>query len=320
MILILVGDDRFAIEEEIKKHKQKIDPQWQQLNYQRFGCEQLEEGILEAITVGFGGSSKVVVIENYNFREFGDRGLELLQPLTNLPESTYLIFTANSLDKRLKVAKFLLKKGKVLEYNLIPTWREDLIVKAVESNARQLQLKLSKDAVRYLAAAIGNDSARRNQELEKLKVYAGNRQIGKTEVAQLVPVNTQTSLQLAEAIRRGQPRQVAQLTEELLAKGEHPLKILATLISQFRTWLRTKLATSEGIKSNAEIARIAEVTNVKRVYYLRQEVSESSVRDLARAVTLLHELQIACQQGAKGDSLQSKLLLVCHQFQTITLN
>lgn len=200
---------------------------------------------------------------------------------------------------------------------MIPPWREDLIIKAVETEAREIGLKLAKDAARYLANAIGNDSERRSKELEKLALYAGDSKLGKSQVANFVPINTQTSLQLAAAIKAGQALLVAQLTEELLAKGEPPLKIIATLTTQFRTWLWTKLAISSGIKANAEIARVANVGNVNRVYYLRQEVAKCSVKNLSHAVTLLYELQMACQQGMKGDGLQSNLLLACQPFQKI---
>ncbi len=314
MILIIVGDDRHRIEKEIVKYKQKIPPQWQALNYNRYSCDQLSEAIIDAVSLSFTNSHKVVVIENCNLREFGEPGLELLQPLAKLPESTHLIITANAIDRRLKVSKFLLDKGKVVEYKLIPPWREDLLVKAVESEAKTMGLKLTKDAARYLTNAIGNDSERRNQELEKLLLYAGDYKLSESQVAQLVAINSQTSLQLASAIKAGQALLVAQLTQELLAKGEPPLKLIATLITQFRTWLWTKLAIAQGLKSNTEIAKVANVVNVNRVYYLRQEVAKCSMRNLAKAESLLYDLQIACQQGMKTDCLQSKLLLICELF------
>ena len=316
MILILVGDDRHGIEKEINKYKHQIPQQWQTLNYKRYGCEQLSEAIMDAVSISFGDCQKVVVIENCNFREFGESGLELLQPIAKLPESTHLIFTASSIDRRLKVSKFLLERGKVVEHKLIPPWREDLLLLAVETDARDIELKLTKDAVRYLANAIGNDSERRLKELEKLGMYAGDSKLNTSQVANYVPINTQTSLQLDAAIKAGQALLVARLTEELLAKGEPQLKIIATLITQFRAWLWTKLAIAEaGIKTNADIAKVANVGNINRVYYLRQEVAKCSLPSLARTLVLLFELQISCQQGMKTDCLQSELLLVCERFQ-----
>lgn len=314
MIHILVGDDRHRIEKEINKYRQQIPQHLQALNHQRYSSDRLSEAIIDALSVSFGKCQKVVVIENCNFREFGEPGLSLLQPITKLPESTCLIFTASSIDRRLKVSKFLLDLGKITEYKQIPPWRSDLLVKAVETEAREIGLRLTKDASRYLAEAIGTDSERRERELEKLLVYAGDRKLNKSQVIQLVPVNTQTSLQLADAIKSGQALLVAQLTSELLAKGEPQLKIIATLITQFRTWLWTKLVIVKGIKSNAEIAKLANVGNVNRIYYLRQEVAKCSLHSLSKAVVLLFELQIACQQGMKGDAVQSRLLIACRAF------
>ena len=317
MILILVGDDRHGIEKEIDNYKHQIPQQWRPLNYKRYSCDRLSEAIIDAVSVSFGECQKVVVIENCNFREFGESGLSLLQPVAKLPESTDLIFTANSLDRRLKVSKFLLERGKVVEHKLIPPWREDLLVRTVETEAKDIGLKLTKDATRYLANAIGNDSERRSKELEKLEVYAGDFKLNKSQVVNFVPINTQTSLQLAAAIKTGQALLVARLTEELLAKGEPQLKIIATLITQFRTWLWTKLAIDSGIKTNTDIAKIANVGNVNRVYYLRQEVAQCTLHSLSRAVVLLYELQIACQQGMNVESLQSRLLIACQPFQKI---
>lgn len=314
MIHILVGDDRHRIEKEINKYRQQIPQHLQALHYQRYSCDLLSEAIIDSLSASFGNCQKVVVIENCNFREFGEPGLSLLQPITKLPESTCLIFTASSIDRRLKVSKFLLDLGKITEYKQIPPWRSDLLVKAVETEAREICLKLTKDASRYLAEAIGIDSERRERELEKLLVYAGDRKLNKSQVIQLVPVNTQTSLQLADAIKSGQALLVAQLTNELLAKGEPQLKIIATIITQFRTWLWTKLAIVKGIKSNAEIAKIANVGNINRIYYLRQEVAKCSLHSLSKTVVLLFELQIACQQGMKGDAVQSRLLIACRAF------
>ncbi len=317
MIHILVGDDRHHIEKEINKYKQQIPQHLQALNYQRYSSDSLSEAIIDVLSVSFSNCQKVVVIENCNFREFGEPGLSLLQPITKLPESTCLIFIASSIDRRLKVAKFLLDLGKITEYKQIPPWRSDLLVKAVETEAKEMGLRLTKDASRYLADAIGTDSERREKELEKLSVYTGDRKLNKSQVAQLVPVNTQTSLQLADAIKSGRALLVAGLTNELLAKGEPPLKIIATLITQFRTWLWTKLAIAKSIRSNAEIAKLANVGNVNRIYYLRQEVAKCSLKSLSQTVVLLFELQIACQQGMKNDAVQSRLLIACRAFHQI---
>jgi len=59
----------------------------------------------------------------------------------------------------------------------------------------------------------------------------------------------------------------------LLAGNEPSLKIVATLVGQFRTWLWVKLLTEAKIKDPQTIAQQAEITNPKRIYFLQKEVA-----------------------------------------------
>ncbi|NEO99567.1 MAG: DNA polymerase III subunit delta [Symploca sp. SIO2E9] len=314
MITILVGDDRHAIEREIAAFKADTNPTWRYFNCHQFSCNELESAIACARTTVFGDGKKVVVIEECNFRQFGEEGFKILECLCQLPETTHLIFTAHSLDKRLKVSKHLLKYGKLMEFTLIPPWRKDLIATSIATQAKAVNLRLSKDAVNYLAEAIGNDTARCCMELKKLAVYANGNPITKAQVQALVPCTTQTSLQLVASLRQGKVTQVATLLHELLARAEYPLVIVATLITQFRTWLWVKASLDKGMNKDHEIAQLCQVGNPKRMYYLRQEVKDASLRSLAQALTLLLDLEVALKSGAGIERMLPVLLGVVHLF------
>ena len=309
MIYILVGDDNYSIEGEIKLHKGEIPYPWCSLNFSRFSSDNLAEGLIYARSVALGSDKKVAVIENCNFRQFGNEGFELLQCLPHLPASTTLIFTAATIDRRLKVSKFLLKHGQVKEFSLIPPWRLDLIAASIKSQAKQLKLQLSQDAISYLTEAIGNNTARAEKELEKLTVYANGDTITKKQVEKLVACTTQTSLQLAEAIKQKRVDEVAKLLEELLAYSQHPLAIIATLTTQFRTWLWVKVAI-EGGKSNSEIVQLCKIGNPKRLHYLRQEVADTSCDLLLKSLSMLCDLESRFKQGADSSSLLPGLLRI----------
>lgn len=114
-----------------------------------------------------------------------------------MPEFTILVFVATNVDKRLKIYKHIVKYAKLFEFLLIPPWRTDLIQKAIAIQAKKIKLVLSKDAVEYLAEAIGNNMTCAASELRKLYIYANGRQLELAEVKELVPCQTQNSLQLA---------------------------------------------------------------------------------------------------------------------------
>ncbi len=310
MISILTGNDTYAIEREVEKFKAQTHPLWRDFNIHRFDASSLDVAISAAASVPFGVGSKLIVVENCDFKQFGETGLELLQILPHLPTTTHLVFTAAVIDKRLKVVKHLLQFGKLKEFTLIPPWRTDLIESAIATTAKQMNLSIARDAVSYLAVAIGNDSARMVSELEKLAIYAAGERITKESALALVPATTANSFQLAEALLRGQASVAIKVLDELLSRAEFPLAIIATLQTQFKTWLWVKAALISGKKSDSEIASLCRLSNPKRLYFLKQEVQAVSVNCLSQALDLLFDLEIALKTGEKPDSMLSALLRI----------
>lgn len=314
-IQILVGDDTYTLNQQIVKLKRSLNQTWQAFNFHAFSTMQLLEALMTAQTPPLGDTLRVVVIEQCQFHHFGEQQLTQLQTIPQLPETTTLVFTAASIDKRLKVAKHLLKHGTLQEFALIPPWRTDLIMEAIAHKAKAISLILPKDVLLYLAEAIGNDTTRIASELQKLATFAQGQRLTKQAVQQLVPCQTQTSLQLAEAMRQGDLAQMLLLLHELLARAEVPLVIVATLLTQCRTWLWVKSALSDrSRRSDTEIAQLCGLGNPKRLYYLRQEVAKLSVSTLVQAVTQLLALEVSLKQGEGTALVLPKLIAIAHLF------
>jgi DNA polymerase-3 subunit delta len=78
---------------------------------------------------------------------------------------------------------------------------------------------------------------------------------------------------LAAAIRAGDTATALALVAELISRNEPALRIVATLIGQFRTWLWVKLmmdtgqGSSKGENALRLIAQAAEISNPKRIYF-----------------------------------------------------
>jgi DNA polymerase-3 subunit delta len=133
-------------------------------------------------------------------------------------------------------------------------------------------------------------------------------------VRSLVPSTTQNSLQLAVALRENNSKRAVYLLFDLLAIETFPLAICATLIAQFRTWLWVKAAIVGGVKQDAEIARICQIANPKRVYFLKKEVAAASLTSLSSAVSLLLDLEGSLKLGRKGDSMLPAILAIAQLF------
>lgn len=312
---LLIGEDAYSIQQRLAVLKSKLDRTWGAFNYHTYRPEALNEAIASARTPPLADVRRVVVVEHCQFNQFGEPQLESLQLLPQLPSSTTLVLTGKSIDKRLKVAKHLLKHSKLQEFELIPPWRTDLIAAAIANRAQQRKLTLAQSVIDYLAGAIGNDLARMDAELTKLKVYANSQSLSLTEVKRLVPSTTHTSLQLAEAVRKGDVALTVQVLHELRSRTEVPLVILSTLLTQFRTWLWVKCALSDQTRRNdAEIAQLCGLGNPKRLYYLRQEVAKTSVAALSQTLTGLFDLEGDLKQGAHADVMLPVLVGIAKLF------
>lgn len=320
MIVLLTGDDQFAIRQKLKQYKAELDPQWLEFCYYRFSASALEQAISAARTPSLSGGKRLVVVEDCNLKQWSDAQLESLQHLAQVPDSTTLVFMATNVDKRLKIYKHLVKYGQYFELSLIPPWRTDLIEEAIAIQAKRMKLRLPKDVIEYLAEAIGNDMIRAASELRKLATHANGQPIYLAEVQSLIPCQTQSNLQLAEAVRNGESEAVVRLIDELLARSEPVMVMIATLLTQFRTWLWVKSAISNGIKNNTEIAQICNVGNPNRLYYLRQEVATMSFKPLIQAVIILVNLEMAIKQGTiHTEAIMPSLLAITQLFKPVHL-
>ncbi|KGF73079.1 DNA polymerase III subunit delta [Neosynechococcus sphagnicola sy1] len=324
-IYLYWGEDEFAIAQAASAlQTQYLDPQWASFNYDKVIPDQADgviQGLNLAMTPVFGVGCRLVWLVDTTLTQQCSEPLlaELERTLPVLPETSVVLLTSrNKPDGRLKSTKLLQKWANIREFSLIPPWKTDLLLQQVRQVAQETGVKLTTAGAELLAQAVGNNTRQLFCELEKLRLYSGE-QRGQTTppldaavIASLVIVNTQSSLQLAAAIRQRQTAQALELVIDLINRNEPALRIVATLVGQFRIWLWVKLMVESGVRDEAEIARAAEVSNPKRIYFLQQEVKPLSLRRLRRTLGLLLDLETRLKQGAEEVStLQTKIIELC---------
>jgi len=323
-IYLYWGDDNFAISKAVDTLRGSIlDPNWVSFNYDKISPEQTDAIILalnQAMTPPFGMGKRLVWLADTNICQQCSEQLltQLERTLPAIPESAVLLLTSgNKPDRRLKSTKLLEKYAEIQEFSQIPPWKTELLVQHVRASAQQVGVKLNNSAAELLAESVGNDTRQLFNELEKLQLYAGTTAtINEQAVAALVNATTQNSLQLAAAIRQGKTAQALQLVSDLISHNEPTLRIVATLIGQFRTWLWVKIMMEDGERDEKAIASAAEVSNPKRIYFLRQEIQSISSRQLTSTLPILLELEISLKRGADPMStLQTKVIELCQIFQ-----
>ena len=319
------GEDDFAIAQAVKQLQTKVlDPDWIEFNYHKLIGDRAEtviEGLNQVMTPVFGMGERLVWLTDTTICQqcSQDTLKELERTLTSVPTNSHLLFTTSKKpDGRLKSTKLINKHAKVKDFSLIPPWKSELIARKVRLVAQEVGIKLTPKAVELLAESVGNNTRQLYNEVEKLSLYSSsdrNNTLDETAVAALVICNTQNSLQLAAAIRDGQTDRALQLVTELINLNEPALKIVATLVGQFRTWTIVKLLQETGERDEKAIAAAAEIKNPKRIYFIRKEISAVSSEQLLASLPILLDLEYSLKRGGEPlSTLQTKTITLSELF------
>ncbi len=323
-VILYWGDDDFSIAKAVSAIQHSaLDPAWTSFNYEKITPEREDAAFAAldaAMTPPFGTGKRVVWLADTSLMQQCSEQLlaELERTLPQVPVTTILLLTSkNKPDGRLKSTKTIQKYANVQEFNLIPPWKTEELSQRVQIVAKELGLKLTPDAIQLLAESVGNNTRQLYLELDKLQLLAGGegQQIDRVMVASLVVANTQNSLQLAAAIRQGDVGTALNLVNELINHNEPALKIVATLVGQFRTWLWVKMLLEAGEKDDRVIATAAGLGNPKRLFFIKQELQSTTADRLAASLPKLLDLEFSLKRGGETIStLQMHTIELCQIF------
>ena len=323
-VILYWGDDDFAIAKAVSTiQASAIAKAWVSFNYEKITPEREDAAINaldSAMTPPFGTGKRLVWLADTTLMQQCSEQLlaELERTLPQVPATTILLLTSkNKPDGRLKSTKTIHKYANVQEFSLIPPWKTEELNQRVQIVAKELGLKLTGDAIELLAESVGNNTRQLYLELAKLQLFAGGegQQIDRSMVASLVVANTQNSLQLAAAIRQGDAGTALQLIAELIDRNEPALKIVATLVGQFRTWLWVKMLIEAGEKDDRVIATAAGLGNPKRLFFIKQELQATTADRLAASLPKLLELEFNLKRGGEATAtLQIHAIELCQIF------
>ena len=319
------GEDEFSLDIEVKElYLQVIDPNWQAFNYIQLSGEDSQSHYLalaEVMTPPFGSGGRFVWVKDSTLGQQCPDPLlnELKRILPAVQAEGHLLFTSSKKpDSRLKSTKFLQSVAKFKEFSLIPAWKTEEISQQVKRLAQTKGVALTYDAVDLLAVGVGNDPRAIWNTLEKLSLYQMSSPavpLSAEMISPLINITAQNSLQLATAIANGKTSLALGLIQDLLNQNEPSLKIVATLVGQFRTWTYIKLQLEAGEKDDTKIAALAELNNPKRLYFLKKEIQAITGRKLVTALPLLLELEYGLKRGnLASELLQTKIIELCSIF------
>lgn len=258
-IYVFYGEERVLKVEmltEIKKQKfgeavpNLIKYDWPQVTFATI--------IETAASLSLFATPKVIIVKNCTFLtsdpEVDVSTFELNQFLKDLnncqPEVIIILDTeAEKLDQRKRIVKDLKKKAIIKEFKPLSTLE---LIKYSQNKIKANGFQATTAVLNLLIDYTNNNLEFLLNELEKLMLYkAETKLITKADILELTPLNIfDTIFDLTNAVINKELGQALSLYQELLNKGEEPVKIIVTLANQFRLIYQTKKLRELGYSEN----------------------------------------------------------------------
>ena len=303
MIFLFTGNDKTLIQEQIKYILKSHG-----LNKCHTSSEP-QQAYLECLNRNLISPLTATLLET-NQRDL-KLDLKLIPRLVKSPN--LLLIVSDSWDNRTQVGQAL-KPYLVSHADLPNNWNQKDINRGIDFYAGQLGLNLSFEVKEYLRLALNNNFPMLRSGLSTVALLSVNPTLNL--VRQVIPSEYATAIELKEMIlhkRRGEiPAYLAKL------KSHVPDRVvLASLRTQFNLLLQTAIALRALAKpialkqnlSDKDIAKLAGIGNVKRLYFLRQELEQISIEQLIWLNKLIEDTQRRLQYNTCD--LSARLMLMC---------
>lgn len=306
-IYLIYGAESFLRKQYKERLKKALSPDDDSMNYSYFEGKDMAVGeIIDlAETMPFLSDRRTIIMENSPF--FKGEGEKLAEYLSEIPDTTYLVFVEENVDKRSKLYKSIQKNGCVVEAAGLS---EDKIITWILGILKRDNKKITQNTMQYLLDKIGTDMENIRQEVEKLICYCNDREVITNEDIDAV-CTTQISNQIFEmldAMANKRQKTALQLYYNLLALKEPPMRILFLIGRQFNLLLQARMLKQKGYGDRVIAEKIG-VPPFAATKYLNQ-ASKFKLDDLKNAVSECVEADEAVKNGTRNDRLSVELLII----------
>lgn len=306
-IYLIYGGESFLRKQYKERLKKALSPEEDSMNYSYYEGKDISAGeIIDlAETMPFLAERRTIIIENSPF--FKGEVEKIAEYLSTVPDTTYLVFVEETVDKRSKMYKAVAKNGSVVEAQGLS---EDKLMTWVLQLLNKDNKKITQNTMHYLLDKIGTNMENIRQEVEKLICYCYDKDVITNEDIDAVcttQINNQI-FEMLDAMANKRQKVALSLYYNLLALKEPPLRILYLIGRQFNLLLQARMLKQRGYGDRVIAEKIG-VPPFAATKYLNQ-ASKFKMEDLKQAVEECVEADEAVKSGNRNDRLSVELLII----------
>jgi DNA polymerase-3 subunit delta len=305
-LYLLYGNESYLVKLYKDKLKSGLLSESDEMNYSQFEGKDVDLKEVNDIaqTLPFFSARRLILIENSNLFKTQSDVSDLLK---NIPESTFIIFAEQEVDKRNKVYKLIKDKGTIAEMNSLDEKNlKHFIVSLLEPFGKQI----THNTTDYLLEKTGADMANISNEIEKLISYTLDKDIITFEDVDAV-VTTQITgkiFQMMDAIGLKHRDKALSLYYDLLSVREKPLNILFLLMRHFNILLQVKELNANGYSTQV-------ITDKVKVpaFTISKYISQArnfNINQLTSALKMSVDIEEQIKTGRIQEKIGVELLII----------
>lgn len=309
MLYILFGADDFSMREELEKIKEGLgDKELLASNITVFEGHQLKLSQLIDVcsAMPFFGSHRLVIVEGLLGRFEEGEGRSLKDLVGGMPETTVLVLIDGQIKRDNPLLKELAPQAKVKEFPLL---RGAALHGWIQRRVAKGGGTISPQAVRLLAALVGENLWVLASEIEKLLLYTYGRRIEEGDVREVVSYAREASVfTMVDALIEGRASTAARLLHQLLEEGATAPYLLVMITRQLRLLVQAKELTLKGVPASLIKDRLGLASDYTLTKALQQS-KRYSMRRLEQVYRKLLETDLAIKRGIWKGELALDLLV-----------
>ena len=262
---------------------------------------------LDLVSLPFFSDEKVVILDYFadlttdKKRYLTDDELKQFEAyLENPVETTRLIILApGKLDSKRRLVKLLKRDGLVLEANPL---KEMELKNHFQNEVRRLGLRMDPDVFHYLMVKSNFDFAEVSKNLVFLQSYRGQNEISLADIDVVIPKTLQDNIfDLTQLVLQTKMDEANHLVRDLRLQGEDEIKLIAIMLTQFRTYLQVQILHEQGRGEQQIVTALSDLSGRKinpyQVKYALRDSRNLSVGFLKKVVKLLIETDYQIKTG-----------------------
>ncbi|WP_312248781.1 DNA polymerase III subunit delta [Streptococcus parasuis] len=262
---------------------------------------------LDLVSLPFFSDEKVVILDYFadlttdKKRYLTDDELKQFEAYFENPvETTRLIILApGKLDSKRRLVKLLKRDGLVLEANPL---KEMELKNHFQNEVRRLGLRMDPDVFHYLIVKSNFDFAEVSKNLVFLQSYRGQNEISLADINVAIPKTLQDNIfDLTQLVLQTKMDEASHLVRDLRLQGEDEIKLIAIMLTQFRTYLQVQILHEQGRGEQQIVTALSDLSGRKinpyQVKYALRDSRNLSVGFLKKVVKLLIETDYQIKTG-----------------------